>query len=157
MLGMCERRPCPGSVRLKTASFSLSYWLVPLLRGEHTHNHPSSHTLSSHHVVKDTTFIFPLFPCIAFGCVCVCVYVVVHVSITSCPHTHLICEILSVFKYRLTCELASEHFSHPTHCSRSGCAPCLTNVEVPGCHVSVWPRTEFLWGKLRSYYFRTTV
>lgn len=37
----------------------------------HTHNHPSSHTLSSHHVVKDTTFIFPLF---AFGCVCVCMW-----------------------------------------------------------------------------------
>ncbi len=46
MLGMCERRPCPGSVRLKTASFSLSYWLVPLLRGEHTHTIIHHHTHS---------------------------------------------------------------------------------------------------------------
>ncbi len=104
MLGMCERRPCPGSVRLKTASFSLSYWLVPLLRGEHTHTIIHHHT---HSVLTMWWKILHLFspssPALLLDvCVCVCVYVVVHVSITSCPHTHLICEILSVFKYRLT-------------------------------------------------------
>lgn len=74
MLGMCERRPCPESVRLKTAPFSFSYWP---LRGEHTHihNHPSSHILSSHHVVKDTTFIFlPLALHCFRMCVCVCMW-----------------------------------------------------------------------------------
>lgn len=74
MLGMCERRPCPGSVRLKTApSLSRTDWshCWEVSTHTYTHNHPSSHTLSSHHVVQDITFIFPLF---AFGCVCVCMW-----------------------------------------------------------------------------------
>lgn len=68
--------------------------------------HTYSHTIIHHHTHSVLTMWWkilhlfsPLFPCIAFGCVCV--HVVVHVSITSCPHTHLICEILSVFKYSL--------------------------------------------------------
>lgn len=108
MSGMCERRPCPKSVRLRTVPFSHADWSHCWEFSTHTHwfnNHPSLHVLGSHHVVKDTTFIFP---CVAFTCVRACVVV----SINSCPHTHLICEIFNVFKYR--------------HRSRRGCGPSLT-------------------------------
>ncbi len=75
MLGMCERRPCPGSVRLKTSPFSLSYWLVPLLRGEHTH----IHTIIHHHTHSVLTMwwkILHLFsPSLLLDvCVCVCMW-----------------------------------------------------------------------------------